>query len=82
MRIPHEEVTQMRSTGWNSWLPGGRVPKQPERKTNPEYLDWLYKNRTGPEPPQILEPPNFNLVLWRYSEKTLLIEDAELDEQV
>jgi hypothetical protein len=75
MRIPHEELNQMRSNGWDSWLPSGRVPKQPEAKTNPAWSAWI-KNPIGTAPEMQLEQaPN---PLRYYSEKTLLIDNAEL----
>jgi hypothetical protein len=74
MRIPHEELNQMRASGWDSWLPSGRVPKQPGREKNPEWDVWI-KNPKGPPPMDLKWAPN---ALWHYGEKQLLIEDAEL----
>jgi hypothetical protein len=82
MRIPLEEIKQLRAamTGWDWWLPEGRVPKAEERRINPEFAAWLSDfPQGGPRPKEYLEEPIHAPTLRRYSEDQLIIEEAGLD---
>jgi hypothetical protein len=67
-------------SGWDWWLPEGRVPEAPRQKVSPEFEAWLCDfHHRGPRPSEtFLEEPQEAPTVRRYSKERLLIDEAEL----